>query len=143
MQLRYLGLRCVQFENRNFYDLRSKLYPHRAVPIDRSKPAARIWGSMENYLDVLPLHRNVGSRLTNDVASYAQKELNTFHIYHDAQILILRNTLMFNLLLHSYTKRIINDSVTYEFKLHLRYELWDNVFTAHDINETFNNFIFR
>jgi hypothetical protein len=60
---------------------------------------------------------------------------------HDAQIFILHNKTTHNLPVCSYTKRLINISTISEFKLHLSYESWENVFTDNHVNTIFNDFL--
>jgi hypothetical protein len=60
---------------------------------------------------------------------------------HNAQVLILHNIITHNLPVCSYTKRLINISTISEFKLHLSYESWENVFSDNDVNIIFNNFL--
>lgn len=60
---------------------------------------------------------------------------------HNAQILILHNKITHILPVGSYTKRLINVTTMSEFKLHLSFESWENVFTESHVNTIFNNFL--
>jgi hypothetical protein len=56
---------------------------------------------------------------------------------HDAQILILHNTKIQNLITYSYTRRKINESTISEFKVNLSYESWDEIFIDEDVDTIF------
>ena len=60
---------------------------------------------------------------------------------HDVQILILHNTKIQNLKAHHYTKRLINEFTISEFKLNLRYESLDDIFTENNVDLKFNSFL--
>jgi hypothetical protein len=60
---------------------------------------------------------------------------------HDAQILMLHDIKIQNLKAHHYTKRLINEFTTSEFKLNLSYESWDAFFTEDNVDSIFNSFL--
>jgi len=60
---------------------------------------------------------------------------------HDERILILHNIKIQNLRTNYCTNRRINEFNISEFKLHLSYESWDEIFTEENVYSIFNSFV--
>jgi hypothetical protein len=60
---------------------------------------------------------------------------------HDAQVLVLKNIKMSNSSTYPIIRRDKNKFTISEFKLHLSYESWDNVFCDDNVNKIFSNFL--